>query len=189
MLSRDNDNTMAYLLYTQRLQLRKFSDQDAAWLYAMNADPEVMRYTGDKPFKSDGEALRFVQTYDHYERYGFGRWVVERKIDNTPLGWCGLKFNEDVGQVDLGFRFLKEHWNKGFATEAAQQCLEYGFRNLGIQEIIGRSDARNERSIRVLTKIGMTFDKQLLRDGQKWIQYRIKTPTTGGSDHSSKLSQ
>ena len=55
--------------------LREFHISDAPALYELNSDPEVMRYTGDKPFSSIAEAESFVQNYDAYEKYGFGRWA------------------------------------------------------------------------------------------------------------------
>jgi ribosomal-protein-alanine N-acetyltransferase len=147
-----------FLFKTERLGLRPFALEDAPGLFALNADPEVLRHTGDVPFADEQEAAAFILGYDHYEKTGFGRWTVVRLEDHSFLGWCGLKRHED-GTVDLGFRFLRTEWNKGYATEAARACIEYGFTHLGLDRIIGRAAAKNKTSTRVLEKIGMTYWK------------------------------
>jgi [ribosomal protein S5]-alanine N-acetyltransferase len=73
-------------------------------------------------------------------------------------------FNE----YDIGFRFFKEYWNKGFATETSLNCLKYGFTELNLNEIVGRAMVQNTASIRVLEKIGMKFKQRFeseLHDG------------------------
>ncbi len=144
---------------TNRLILRELSVADAYNFFELNNDPEVLKYTGDLPFKSIQEAEAFLQNYSDYARNGFGRWAVIRKEDNAFLGWCGLKRNEE-GYVDIGFRFFQSYWHHGYATEAAQRCIEIGFSTFGLNEIIGRTAKQNLGSIRVLKKIGMEFFKE-----------------------------
>jgi RimJ/RimL family protein N-acetyltransferase len=141
------------------LQLREFDISDAKALYQLNADPEVMRFTGDKPFSSIAEAETFIQNYDVYLKSGFGRWAVIAKQSGRLIGWCGLKHNEK-DMVDIGFRFFREEWGKGYATEAAKATLSYGFTELGLSQIIGRAARENKASLRVLEKLGMTYWKE-----------------------------
>lgn len=149
---------MDTLIETERLVLRRFRELDARSLFELNDDPEVLRYTGDVPFDSVSEAAAFLKKYTAYDRYGYGRWAVILKEPNVFIGWCGLKYHKK-GFTDLGFRFLREYWNHGYATEAARACLEFGFNNLQLREIIGRAAIRNLASIRVLEKLGMSFWK------------------------------
>ncbi|MEM7656776.1 MAG: GNAT family N-acetyltransferase [Bacteroidota bacterium] len=147
------------ILTTERLALYRFSERDAAGIFALNLDPQVLRYTGDEPFASKEDARQFLLDYQAvYEATGMGRWTVRRKSDDAYLGWCGLKRHSD-GSVDIGFRLLGEFWNRGYATEAAKACVAYGFEALGVAEIIGRAVADNAASIRVLEKLGMAFRK------------------------------
>lgn len=92
------------------------------------------------------------------KKNGFGRWAVITKTSNSFIGWCGLKLNEQ-NLIDLGFRFFKREWNKGYATEAAHACLEYGFEELNLKEIIGRVARQNKASIKVLEKLSMNYWK------------------------------
>lgn len=139
---------------TDRLILRELNLQDAVHFFELNNDPEVLKYTGDEAFKSIEDARNFIKNYSQYIENGFGRWAVIRKSDHEFLGWCGLKLNEEE-IVDVGFRFFRRYWRKGYATEAASKSLEIGFARFGLKEIIGRTAKENIGSIRVLEKIGM----------------------------------
>lgn len=147
------------ILETARLVLRELTSEDAEMCFSLNSDPEVIRYTGDTSFDSVLEAQRFLNNYDHYRKYGMGRWGVIRKEDTAFLGWCGLKYSPDVDEYDIGFRFFKAYWNKGFATEAAKACVDLGFDKFKLNMIVGRAMKVNAPSIRVLTKIGLSYWK------------------------------
>src|SRR5437868_543478 len=113
-----------FITETPRLHLREITVDDAKNAYELNLDPEVIKYTGDGPFSSIEDARDFLSKYDHYKKYGFGRWAVINKTDNDFLGWCGLKYTEEKNEFDVGFRFFKKHWNKGYATESAKACID-----------------------------------------------------------------
>ena len=161
------------VIETERLYLKEFSLSDAESMYALNLDLEVLKYTGDEPFNSIEEARDFIENYKQYQLYGFGRWSVFIKERNEYIGWCGLKYTEDKNEYDIGFRFLKEHWNKGFATETAAACLNFGFENLQIDRIVGRAMSVNFASIKVLEKIGMQFNREFDFDGEPGVIYEI----------------
>ena len=71
---------------TQNLQLRQWTLGDAHWLFRLNNDPEVIKYTGDSGFSSEAKALELIQTYPNYQRDGYGRWMVTDRVSGTPLG-------------------------------------------------------------------------------------------------------
>ena len=145
---------MSIVAQTERLTLREFDLQDAIDLFELNSDPEVVRYTGDTPFVTVQDAEQFLNSYSAYERTGFGRWAVIRNTDKKFIGWNGLKLNEE-GLNDLGFRFFRDQWGKGYATESAKACLELGFGRFELEEIIGRTAKQNLASMHVLEKLGM----------------------------------
>ncbi|WP_276391272.1 GNAT family N-acetyltransferase [Eudoraea chungangensis] len=149
---------MKIVLETKRLLLREFVLDDARNMFNLNSDPEVIRYTGDQAFRSVDDARLFIESYKEYSDNGFGRWAVVEKKRSVFIGWCGFKRNEE-DLIDLGFRFFKKQWNKGFATEAAKATLAYGFGSLNFDRIIGRAAKDNVASIKVLNKIGMQYYK------------------------------
>jgi len=162
------------ILETERFFLREFSEGDAKSLFLMNSDPEVIRYTGDPPFLSVEQTLDFIRVYDHYEKFGMGRWAVIDKSSGEFTGWCGLKVEVDYGgDIDLGFRFLSSWWGKGVATETATACLRHGFEKLGLHLIVGRVMPANKASSRVMEKIGMREAGDCVEDGIHLYRYEM----------------
>lgn len=162
---------MTIVFETERLVLKQFTVADAKGFYELNQDPEVIRYTGDAPFCSVAEAEAFIRGYDHYECYGYGRWSVFIRDTGEYIGFCGLNYRPAVDEVDVGFRFLRRHWGKGYATEAARGSLLYGFNELVLDKIVARAMQENLASHRVLQKLGMRFEKTFEAEGAVWYQY------------------
>jgi RimJ/RimL family protein N-acetyltransferase len=161
------------MIATQRLMFKKFSAADAQGFYELNLDPEVIRYTGDMPFLSIAEAEAFILSYDHYDRHGYGRWSVFLNDSSEYIGFCGLNYSQKKMEVDVGFRFIRAHWGKGYATEAARASLQHGFNEYGLDRIVGRAMKENAASLRVLEKLGMRFQKEFDEEGAVWVQYQI----------------
>lgn len=164
------------LFESERLAFRQFALQDAPGMVALNAAPEVLQFTGDKPFASLQEAEEFVRNYNPYASTGYGRWAVLLKPTLEFIGFCGLRMQQS-GDVDLGYRILKSHWNRGFATEAGQACLTYGFEQYNLPSIVGRVAHGNAGSIRVLEKLSMALEGEIMCDELPGVQYRIYNPT------------
>ena len=162
------------ILETPRLYLREMLVDDAEDFFLLNSDPEVMRYTGDVPFKSIEETRQFVLGYKQYELRGYGRWTMRDKQTEEFIGWCGIRYFDNIGETDLGYRLLKKHWNKGYATEAGQASINYGFNKIGLKRIIGRANKENYASIRVFEKLGLTFEKYYTEDGEENVLYAIE---------------
>lgn len=162
------------ILETERLLLRELNVNDAKSFYQLNLDNEVMKYTGEGAFKDIEESKKFLENYDQYKKYGIGRWAVINKENKEFLGWCGLKFTESLNEYDIGFRFFRKHWNKGYATESAKACVNFGLNKFKITEIIGRAMKDNKASIKVLEKIGLMYDRDFDFEGSKGVIYKIK---------------
>jgi len=161
---------MKQITESVRLYLREFALEDAEALFLLNSDPDVIRYTGDPPFESVEKAIEFILDYDHYKKHGFGRWAVVRKEDDQFIGWCGLKFNEDE-EIDLGLRFFKKEWGRGYATEAAKATIRYAIDELGMNSFIGRAAKDNEASVKVLEKLGFKFQEKRMCHGIEDAHY------------------
>ena len=162
------------VIETPRLCLREFEPDDAESLYRLNLDPKVIEFTGDLPFESVKAAGTFLENYRHYRQYGFGRWAVIQKSNGEFLGWCGLKFTPGPDECDIGFRFFRSVWNRGFATESATACIQHGFDSLGLARIVGRAMKENLASVAVLRKTGLKFLKEFDFDGREGVVYFIE---------------
>lgn len=163
------------IIETPRLLLRKKIVEDAPFFFDLNSGPLVTQYTGDGAFKNIQEAEEIVKyVIGQYKKNGYGRWMVLNKETNEPLGWCGLKYHEDTKETDLGYRFMQKYWNKGYATEAAIACIDYGFNVLKLDRIYGQAMRDNTASIQVLKKTGMTYVREDLCIGHESYVYDIK---------------
>jgi len=165
---------------TARLALHQFAAADAAGFFALNNDPEVMRYTGDEPFADEAAARAFLLAYDHYARYGYGRWSLYRRETGEYAGFCGLKYTPEKDEVDLGFRLMRRYWGQGLATEAARAALRLGFERYDLTRIVGRAMAANAASQRVLVKVGMVPVGRFQEAGVDWVLLAIDRGVPAG---------
>lgn len=168
---------MNIIIETERLVLRTFTVEDAPLIYELNSDPEVIRYTGD-PMKDLHHAQQVLEQVilPQYALYNHGRWAVHIKTEMVFIGWCGLKARPERNEIDLGYRFMKNSWGKGYATEAAYACLKYGFEGLGLKRIVGRAMPENTASLRVLEKLGMQYIGEELVDDHPAKTYEAINP-------------
>ncbi|MBK8699905.1 MAG: GNAT family N-acetyltransferase [Saprospiraceae bacterium] len=153
------------------IKLRTWQHDDAALLYNLNADPDVLQYTGDEAFASIEDARTFVANYRDFERFGCGRWIIEYKNSGELPGWCGLKYHHDLKSYDLGFRLMKKYWNQGLATEASRLAMDYGANTLGIVALTAKAMIENVASIRVLMKLGFRARHCSWEHGHEWQHF------------------
>ena len=169
---------MTHRIETERLILRPFTLDDIEPSYQMNLDPEVTKYTGDGGVVSR-EAIDYrikTHVFGDYQKHGFGRFAVELKETGNFIGFAGLKFLPEMNEVDIGYRFMQEHWGKGYATESGKASLAFGFEELKLNRIIGIAMPENTASVHVLKKLGLTFEKEMMEDGDLVCIYSIRKP-------------
>lgn len=155
---------------TARLILRELIPADAPGMFALDSDLEVIRYLagqGVTTMEEAREKINFIR--QQYKEHGIGRWAVIEKDSNHFVGWAGLKlittpFNNHVNYYDLGYRFIKQYWGKGYATECTIASLNYGFTRLKQDVIYACADADNIGSNRVLEKTGFTMQETFYHD-------------------------
>ncbi|WP_346838815.1 GNAT family N-acetyltransferase [Microbulbifer sp. SAOS-129_SWC] len=151
------------MLETERLQLRKFTLDDAQEYFQLNSNAEVVRYTGQAPLASVAEAIEVLKQAPlrDYQIHGFGRLACIDKDSGRLIGFCGLKYLLEIDEIDIGYRFLPEFWGRGLATEASLLVMDYGRSVLGLKRIIGLVDPDNLGSVNVLKKLGLEFERKV----------------------------
>ena len=167
---------------TQHLLLRAWRDEDVAPFIEMSADPVVMEYL--PPAAESWVAWARA----HWDEHGFGQWVVEVPGEASFIGVVGLAV---VGYeahftpaVEVAWRLVRAHWGRGYATEAARASLDYGFGELGLNEIVALTVPANWRSRRVMERLGMSrsaqddFDHPRVPAGplRRHVLYRLRNP-------------
>ncbi|MEU0602851.1 GNAT family N-acetyltransferase [Streptomyces sp. NPDC006393] len=147
-------------LRTERLVLRGWRETDLAPWAVMNADPEVRKYFPGVLTReqSDASVARFQA---ELERRGWGWWAVEVIDTGEFIGFTGLDPVEDgmpFTGVEAGWRLARSAWGHGYATEAAQAVVTFGFDSLALPEILAVTTVTNLRSQAVMRRIGMSRD-------------------------------
>ena len=150
------------IIETKRLILRPFTIDDLSSLHSIFSDAETMAYY-PAPFNVEQTKSWIKRNLERYQVDGFGLWGVVLKENNQLIGDCGLVNQTVAGktEVEIGYHINKNFWSKGFATEAAKSCMEYGFHTLGLNKLISIIDPKNHPSIRVAEKIGFTKQQDL----------------------------
>lgn len=161
---------------TERLLLRPLETEDAQNFYALNADPVVMKFVPDKPFPNVFAASAFLQHYVSIHPPELRRCAVLRRSDNAWLGWCGLKYDKESGETDLGFRFHQSCWGRGYATESARAVLRQTLPTIKLGKIVGRTATANLASQRVLEKCGFQLIGTFENPDWKGRLYELKIP-------------
>ncbi|HEX6916396.1 MAG TPA: GNAT family N-acetyltransferase [Chitinophagaceae bacterium] len=168
---------MNVLFQSKRLLFRQFTGDDAGLIYELNSDPEVIRYVHEKPATPATAVQLIGNVILPQYMLGLGRWAVHLKYTAEFIGWCGLKYLAESDEVDLGFRFKKAFWGRGYATEAASTCIQYGFAHLNIRTIVARAHVDNAASLNVIEKCGMQFLGEEMVDGTPVKTYQLVNPS------------
>jgi RimJ/RimL family protein N-acetyltransferase len=172
-------------LRTALLRLRRWRPADAEPFAALNGDPRVMEHFPAVLSREESDSF-IKRIEEHFDRRGFAQWAVEVVGAAPFIGYVGLsvpRFEAPFTPcVEIGWRLATEFWGQGFATEAAQAALNFGFECLNLDEIVSFTVPANQRSRRVMERLGMTrqpaddFDHPMLPEGhplRRHVLYRI----------------
>ena len=149
-------------LYTERLQLVPLSDAHLELETALDADPEVMRYL-------TGRALSRAEVKRGHQR----RIAAAREVPGLGF-WAGFAAGEFVGwwilqpphgpdqpkvagEADLGYRMMRRHWRRGYASEGARELIRYGFDDLGLNRIFAQTMAANTAARATMSAAGLSY--------------------------------
>lgn len=166
-------------LETKRLTLRCLTIDDLDALFALYSDADVKKYVYS-------EAMTVEETRDelewaikvYSEQPGFGLWGTIHKETGEFIGRCGLLqwTIEERPEVEVTYMLAKKYWGQGLGNEVAQALMEYGFEQLKLSRLVCCIDKENQASIKVATKTGMTFEKEVdTGEGPELLYSRIRT--------------
>lgn len=172
---------MDLILETSRLLLRPLELSDAEALFELNKNPNVHKYLWQKPEVVIDESIKVIEYVQRqYSENKIGRFATILKETGEFIGWTGIKFvndhveNGNTNFYDYGYRLSEPFWNKGYATEATEFWLDYGFNQMKIETMNAYTHAENGASNRVLSKCGMKFMEDYPdKDGVIWKWWKI----------------
>ncbi len=152
---------------TERLLLRRLRMDDLDSMCEVLCNPEVMRFS--LGVKARADVLQWLSAcVEAYARTGFGIWGVVEKSSKVVVGYCGLTQHRDIDgqpEVEIGFRLARGYWSRGFATEVALAVRDHARQSLSIPRLVALVDPDNAASARVVEKIGMTHEKDVMLPG------------------------
>ncbi|MET9297625.1 GNAT family N-acetyltransferase [Streptomyces sp. NPDC003077] len=151
---------MHVFLETERLTLRRFTEDDVDNLVRLDADPRVMRFlTGEPTPRAEIENELLPRILRDYARGPAGRWAAVERDTGAFVGWLALDPPRDGGveEVELGYRLMASVWGRGYATEGARALVREAFTALGVQRVWAQTMAVNAASRRVMEKAGLTY--------------------------------
>lgn len=165
------------VIQTERLILRRVTTEDAVFILELLNDPGWLRFIGDKGVRNLEDARRYILTgpVEMYERRGFGLYLTALKDGGQPVGLCGLLRREGLDDPDIGFAFLPPFRGLGYAHEAAAATMAYGKTSLNLGRIVAITSPDNERSARLLGKLGLKFEA-LIRLAPESDEVRLFAP-------------
>lgn len=166
--------TMLPTFTTERLLIRPRTLADLEDCLAMDRDPEVTRFVAGPWSDPDGHRAFVLERMATDYPAGLGYWSVgDREGARAFLGWILLlPYLAVADEVEIGWRFLRDCWGRGYATEAAVPVLGHAFRTVGVPAVVADIDPRNRASIRVAEKLGMRYVEERAIDGDALRSYR-----------------
>jgi RimJ/RimL family protein N-acetyltransferase len=146
---------------TERLVLRRWTEDDREPFAALNADPEVMRFFPRTLSRAESDAM-VDRIERHFDEHGYGLWAVAVPESGVFIGFVGLAWQRIdapfAPALEVGWRLARHAWGKGYATEAAIAARDFAFGTAGMDEIVSMTTVTNTPSQAVMRRIGMTRD-------------------------------
>ncbi len=167
---------------TERLLFREILPADEHHFFELDSDLEVQKYVGKKPVTDLAQCRAVILSVrDQYQKNGIGRWAVVLKSTGEFIGWAGLKLvtepvNNHSHFYDLGYRFIRKHWGKGYGQEAARASVKFGFEAMGLKKINAYAHAENAGSRKILEKTGLRCLEMFREAGESHAWYEIINP-------------
>jgi RimJ/RimL family protein N-acetyltransferase len=169
--------TYEHTITTERLFMEPFAPAHADGLFAMNSDPEVMRYLGDPQTRAD-VAESIVKVQARWAAHGFGWWSIFLKGTDTLIGSACLQHLAHIesAPLEIGWRLMTAHHGKGYATEAGQAAMDFGFERVGVDYVCAVANPDNMASQNVMKRLGMAYVGVQTHYGEPCAVYEIHKP-------------
>lgn len=162
------------ILETKRVYLREFLHSDIKALSEIYSNAEIMKYMGRGGPLNAEQTLKMINYWQsEYKNYGYGFWAMINKEDEKLIGHCGFSFIKEAGETEIAYLLDKPYWGKGFATEISKKTLEYGFDKFNFKKVIALVYPDNKQSIRVIEKMGMSFEREGIFFERKLYMYSV----------------
>jgi ribosomal-protein-alanine N-acetyltransferase len=169
--------TAMTVLETARLSGRAPIEGDLPHLRVIHGDPRAMATLSadGQPVGEEHSRAILARMREHWERHGFGVWMLFEKAGNRFAGYAGIRHIELEGapEIELLYAIRSDRWRTGYASEAAAEVLRLGFRDLAPESVIAFTLPHNLGSRGVMEKCGIRFERDITHAGLPHVLYRI----------------
>ena len=174
-------------LSTERLLLLPFSLDDVEALHGLWADREVRRYLFDGEVPARQRVVETVEnSVEGFRGPGYGFFSLRRReLPADIVGFSGFRPFDEAGVVEMLFAVAPSQWGRGYATEAGREVLRFGFEQCGLRRVVATTDTPNQRSVRVLQRLGLFFEKRRERHGLDTVYYAMTAEEFRASEVNS----
>lgn len=157
------------ILHTDRLTLRNFTEDDAAFMLTLFNDAAFVRFIGDKGVRTEEEARAYLANYyiASYSANGFGPYLVTLKETGEPIGMCGLLKRAWLADPDIGYAFMEPWRGRGYAGEATRAIVKYAGEAFGLKRLVAIIDLENSDSVKLINNAGFAFESMVREAADK----------------------
>ncbi|MDF5721884.1 MAG: GNAT family N-acetyltransferase [Rhizonema sp. PD37] len=141
------------------------------------ADTEVTRFLLCRgiPVPKERTKIAIASFIEHWEKYSYGVWAIVENSSAKMIGYCGLRYLDELNETEVLYGLQKSHWGRGIVTRAAKAAVSFGFDNANLNRIIALAFPDNQASIRVMEKSGFCYEKSISVFNLDVICYSIET--------------
>ena len=167
---------------TSNFTMRPVRASDLEELIAIWADPEVTRFLPSRGVPiSRVNTTKSLQSFIlHWQQRNYGIWAIIENCSARMIGYCGLRYLNELDEVEILYGLAKAYWGRGIATKAAKASIGYGFEVINLKRIIAMALADNLASIKVIKNIGLQYQKQIYLFGLNVRYYSIEKEVITG---------
>lgn len=157
---------------TERCIIREMTEEDLDAVYEVYAAPSITRYM-EGLYEDREEELEYTRSYiqNAYAFWGYGTWVIEKKLDNKIIGRVGFNLRDGYEEPELGFVIMEEEQRKGYAYECCKAVLELGNEEYEFEKVQVLIKEGNEASINLCQKLGFEFQEKIQEDGEEYLRF------------------
>lgn len=158
---------------TPRLLAERLREEHRVEIHRMHRDPVQMATLGGVRSEVETDAY-MTRNLEHWDRYGFGVWMMRDRVDGRVTGRALLRhlYLEGADEIEVGYTFYPAYWGHGLGTEAAAGCLDLACTSHDILSVVAVTLPDNARSLRVMAKVGMVYQRQVEHAGLPHLLYR-----------------
>jgi [ribosomal protein S5]-alanine N-acetyltransferase len=162
---------------TARLHAERLTESHWVELHRMHQDPVAMAHLGG--VRDAAWTTSYLErNLEHWERYGFGLWILRESHTHEPVGRAVLRhlLVDEQDEVEVGYGFYEPYWGCGLATEITRACLRVGYDVLRLSTLVAVTNPDNRASQHVLDKCGLKFDRLVTMEGAPQWLFRTRVP-------------